>query len=79
MRPSVACAAGRNEAIAFEDPPHGRDRGHVVDLAPEVMCDGLGSSVMSGGGQLAAKLADELLDFGFDLVRAGFRSPGARL
>src|SRR5260370_6561330 len=68
-----------DESLAFENPPHRRCRRNLVDLAIEVMCDGLGSGVMPIGSQLGAKLDDQLLDLSSNLVGAGLRSPGARL
>ena len=68
-----------DESVALEDPPHGRDRGHIVDLALEVISDGLWSGVMSGRGQLVAEFDDQLLDFGLDLVGARLRFPRAWL
>ena len=70
---------GCDEAVFLEDAPDGRDRGQVGELVGEVVVDGLGSGVVAGRRQLAAELDDQLLNLGLDLVRAGVRSPRARL
>src|SRR2546427_5225131 len=59
LRPLVGLRG--DEPVAFEDPPHGGDRRHLVDLAPEVMGDGFRAGVMSGCAQLAAELDDQVL------------------
>jgi hypothetical protein len=45
-----------NQAIAFQDPPEGRDRRHPVDLADEVMGDGFGPGIVIAGDELLAQL-----------------------
>jgi hypothetical protein len=64
-----------DQAVAFEDAPDGRHRRDLDQRSRQVEVDGLRSGVMTGLGQLAAELDDELLDFGLDLVRARLRSP----
>lgn len=36
----------RDQPVAFEDPPDGRDGGQLADAANEVMSDGLGTGVV---------------------------------
>src|SRR5713226_7910082 len=68
-----------DEPVAFEDPPHGRNRRQLVNLAEEVMSDRFRPGVVTGRGQLVAKPNDLSLDIGWRLQRAGARSTRARL
>src|ERR1700682_3475062 len=48
----------RDESVAFEDAPDGGERRHPVDLADEVMGDGLGPSIVTAGDELLTKPQD---------------------
>src|SRR5437660_1498402 len=45
-----------NQAVAFEDPPHGRDRGHAFDLADEVMGYGFRPGIVTRRDEVVSKL-----------------------
>jgi hypothetical protein len=60
-----------DEAFALEDAPDGRQRGHSVDLADEVVGDGVGPGVVTGGDELLTKLENFALNLGRCLVGAG--------
>ena len=70
---------GCDQAMAFEDPPDGGDRGHLLEAASQVVGDAVGTGVVAGSGQLLAERQDGGLSFRPDLVGAGVRTPGARL
>src|SRR5207237_9753317 len=70
---------GSDQAVAFEDPPHGCDRGHPLDLANQMMGDGIRPRIVTGIDQLLAQSHDSGLDFRRCLVRTGTWSAGAGL
>ena len=69
---------GSDQAVAGEDAPDGRHRGHGVDGDAEVVGDGVRATVMAGVGELVAEPDDGRSDVDADLVRTGSRTSRAR-